>query len=330
MKKIICILFITIIYILSLSACNSGEAGFIEISKTNINQNESIDEQAEGTDSKTNNTSKKGLVFPQYSITAEHDGHTYELVNEENNSSSSSSNKYAKTLIYRYTENGDKQPWHVLDGRPGVMGIFDNGKLIYLQSDGNYDNTVRLKSLDLQTLVTEELMVKDRIKGMFQYDNYIMLMCGRELIRYDLLQKTKKSIIYASSMGSDCYLDEDNVFACNNKLWIIAEQENAPEFKVFSSDLDGNNLSYSGISLSNFYNIVSVNEKESTFTYNENTGKTDENRHYIFEKRTVSLSDKNETNINGDSKNEQSAPDSNPKVLNDYVEFDSSGVKVGN
>ena len=109
-------LFITIGLVLSLSACGNGETGFIEISKTNINQKENSDEQAEVADFKTNTTNKKGLAFPQYSATTEYDGYTYELVNKES-STSDSSNKYSDTLIYRYTQSDDKQQWHILDNR---------------------------------------------------------------------------------------------------------------------------------------------------------------------------------------------------------------------
>ncbi len=274
---------VTIAIIVSLSACLRGGT---EMTKISMSEEEQGDLKQ-----KIFVSENIGLKFPQSSLKKEYNGYTYELATiteEKQGSDGKTYDDYKRTVIYRYQGAQEKQEWYSIIGGSTILGLMDNGYFICLYHGGGYDEDEKLQMLNLETLIREDLY-EDKIGGMFQYNQYIMLMCGNEIIRYDLEEKTSKSIINAKSMGNTP-LDSDNVFGCNNKIWMVIEMNNG-EYKIFSSDLDGNQLAYSGISISDFWGISSVSETNRTLTYRVKTDETDENGYFINKKETVSLTE---------------------------------------
>lgn len=302
MKKVIALIMAGIL-IISISAC-----------ETNNNTDETF---ATGTENsyyeEENGTSAHihtGIVFPRHSASTEYNGYTYELVGGEKDENG----KVKRSMVYRYKDDGAKEEWYDLRDY-NVPGIFIDGELFYIKAKDDYDRTGYLKKLNLETLMVEKLFTDYYVEGMFKYDNDIFLPCCSKIVSYNLSSGNVKTIVDSEDLDDYYRMYDSNVFACNDKLWIIAVGN-----KVYKADLDGSNLAYAGFSIPSFFEISSVHEDSSELIYYADI------EHYFY-KKSISLETGEISDI--DSVGNKTMVNAYGRTTTDgYMNFDSSGVKV--
>ena len=178
--------------------------------------------------------------------------------------------KFYKSLLYRYTDGSN--PEEIYDfshsGSP-IRGVFIDNYLYYIQgANALTGNSMSLKRINLETLIVDNIENDNSsIDDVFQYDNYVFLICSDRIIQYDVLTDKKETIISSHDLDGYRSFSGSNTVACNDKLWIIQKFTNQPNCKVFCSDLNGSNLTYAGFSIPDFSYITAISESMSEIKY---------------------------------------------------------------
>ena len=201
-----------------------------------------------------------GLTYASTNTKTTYNGYTYELARIEQETDR---RKTYTSILYRYTDAADKTELYHIEGNL-VYGIFI-GDALYYFSDGF------LKKLNLNTITTEHVYTNTYADYMFQYDNYIFFPSRNQVIRYDLLSQQELSVITSARLDGYEKLTSDNVFVCNDELWIVVNDSHIGG-SFYKANLDGSQLTHAGFTVSDYNDVKSVSEKFSWLTYNTQDG----------------------------------------------------------